>query len=77
MMVCQNFLKQDLLQLRIFLTIIKPYLLLKPRLAALVLQIIDEYSQVQSEADFLKVCQKVDKTAEYTDSKKENTRILQ
>ena len=53
-----------------FLTIIKPYLMLKPRLALLVLQIIDEYSQVQSEADFLKVCQKVDKTAEYTDSKK-------
>ena len=53
-----------------FLSIIKPYLILKPRLALLVLQIIDEYSQVQSEADFLEVCKKVDKTAEYTDSKK-------
>lgn len=56
--------------IRNFLTLIKPYLLLKPRLASLVLQIIDEYTQVQSEADFLKVCKLVDKTAEYTDSKK-------
>ena len=53
-----------------FLTLIKPFLILKPRLALLVLQIIDEYSQVQNEADFLEVCKKVDKTAEYTDSKK-------
>jgi hypothetical protein len=55
---------------RNFLNVIQPYLKLKPRLALLVLQIIEEYSQVQSEADFLKVCQKIDKTAEYTDSKK-------
>ena len=53
-----------------FLTVIKPHLILKPRLALLVLQIIEEYSQVQSEADFLEVCKKIDKTAEYTDSKK-------
>ena len=43
---------------------------LKPRLAKLVLEIIEEYSQVQTEADFLEVCKKIDKTAEYTDSKK-------
>ena len=55
---------------RNFLTIIEPHLLLKPRLARLTLQIIEEYSQVQNEADFLKVCKLVDKTAEYTDSKK-------
>jgi len=53
-----------------FLILIKPHLILKPRLAFLVLQIIEEYSQVQSEADFLEVCKKIDKTAEYTDSKK-------
>ena len=53
-----------------FLLIIKPYLIMKSRLASLVLQIIEEYSQVQSEADFLEVCKKIDKTAEYTDSKK-------
>jgi hypothetical protein len=53
-----------------FLILIKPHLILKPRLALLVLQIIEEYSQVQSEADFLEVCKKIDKTAEYTDSKK-------
>ena len=27
-------------------------------------------SQIRSEADFLEVCKKIDKTAEYTDSKK-------
>ena len=53
-----------------FLIVIKPFLILKPRLALLILQIIEEYSQVQSEADFLEVCKKIDKTAEYTDSKK-------
>ena len=52
------------------LLILKPYFRLKPRLARLVLEIIEEYSQVQTEADFLKVCKKIDKTAEYTDSKK-------
>ena len=53
-----------------FLVLLQPYLRLKPRLAKLVLEIIEEYSQVQTEACFLKVCQKIDKTAEYTDSKK-------
>jgi len=53
-----------------FLTVLHPYFRLKPRLAKLVLEIIDEYSQVQTEADFLEVCKKIDKTAEYTDSKK-------
>ena len=49
---------------------LQPYFRLKPRLAKLVLEIIDEYSQIQNEADFLEVCKKIDKTAEYTDSKK-------
>ena len=52
------------------LLILKPYFRLKSRLAKLVLEIIDEYSQIQNEADFLEVCKKIDKTAEYTDSKK-------
>ena len=55
---------------RNLLLILKPYFRLKSRLAKLVLEIIEEYSQVQIEADFLKVCKKIDKTAEYTDSKK-------
>jgi|TARA_B110000967_G_scaffold194063_1_gene222185 hypothetical protein len=52
------------------LSILQPYFRLKPRLAKLVLEIIEEYSQVQTEAGFLEVCKKIDKTAEYTDSKK-------
>ena len=54
---------------RNLLITLQPYLRLKPRLSKLVLEIIDEYSQVQTEADFLEVCKKIDKTAEYTDSK--------
>ena len=52
------------------LVTLQPYFRLKPRLSKLVLEIIDEYSQIQNEADFLEVCKKIDKTAEYTDSKK-------
>jgi len=53
-----------------FLLTFQEHLRLKPRLAKLVLQIIEEYSQVQTEAGFLEVCKKIDKTAEYTDSKR-------
>ena len=53
-----------------FLEILQPYSRLKERLIRLVLEIIEEYSQIQTEADFLQVCLKIDKTAEYTDSKK-------
>ena len=52
-----------------FLEILQPYSRLKERLIRLVLEIIEEYSQIQTEADFLQVCLKIDKTAEYTDSK--------
>ena len=46
------------------------YSRLKERLIRLVLEIIEEYSQVHTEAAFLQVCLKIDKTAKYTDSKK-------
>lgn len=46
-----------------------PCLRIKKPLAKLVLEIIDKYKQVSTEADFLKVCILVDKTAELTDSK--------
>ena len=53
---------------KLFLKTLHPYLRLKERLSRLVLEIIDEYSRIQTEADFLQVCLKIDKTAEYNDS---------
>ena len=53
-----------------FLEVLYPYSRLKKRLIRLVLEIIEEYHHIQTEADFLQVCLKIDKTAEYTDSKK-------
>jgi hypothetical protein len=55
---------------KLFLKTLHPYLRLKERLSRLVLEIIDEYNRIQTEADFLQVCLKIDKTAEYNDSKK-------
>ena len=46
-----------------------PYLVLKKTLCRLILSIIDDLEAVRTEADFLKVCKKVDKTAELTYSK--------
>lgn len=46
-----------------------PYLVLKKTLCKLVLSIIDDLEAVSTEADFLKVCKKVDKTAKLTYSK--------
>lgn len=53
-----------------FIKEIQPYLIKKKRLSRLVLEIIDEYSKIQIEADFLQVCKKIDITAKYTYSKK-------
>ena len=53
-----------------FLSVLYPHFRLKKGIARLVLKIIEEYGRVQSEADFLQVCLKIDKTAEYTYSKK-------
>jgi hypothetical protein len=47
-----------------------PYLKLKRRLAELLVEIINDKKKVDKKCDFLKVCQKVDKVAEFTDSKK-------
>lgn len=46
-----------------------PYLKLKKPLCRLVLSIIKDLELVKTEADFLKVCKKVDKVAELTYSK--------
>lgn len=51
------------------LTTLYPYLKIKKPLCKFVLSIITDLESVQTEADFLKVCQKVDKVAEYTYSK--------
>ena len=47
-----------------------PYFILKKGLVKLVLNIIHKIENVETEADFLKVCQMVDETAKYTYSKK-------
>jgi hypothetical protein len=46
-----------------------PYLKIKKPLCRLVLSIIQDLKAVKTEADFLKVCIKVDETAKYTYSK--------
>ena len=43
-----------------------PQLKLKRTLCRLVLNIINDLKKVETEADFLKVCKKVDETAKYT-----------
>ena len=47
-----------------------PHLRLKKKVAELVLEIIKANREVKNRGDFLEVCKKVDKVAEYTDSKK-------
>ena len=51
------------------LTALRPFLRIKKNQAKLVLQIIEEYENRETEACFLKVCQKVDKVANLNDSK--------
>ncbi len=46
-----------------------PYLKIKKPLCRLVLNIIQDIKTIKTEADFLKVCIKVDETANYTYSK--------
>jgi hypothetical protein len=55
-----------------FLTILKPYLIIKKSVANLVLEIIEknENVKIKTRSDFIEVCELVDKTAEFTDSKK-------
>jgi hypothetical protein len=46
-----------------------PYFKLKKPLCKLILSILEDLKTIQTEADFLKVCKKVDETANYTYSK--------
>ena len=55
---------------RKILILFKPHLKVKKSLARLVLRIIEERENVTTDAEFIKVCELVDKTAELTDSKK-------
>lgn len=53
-----------------FLEEIGPFLRIKKPLARMTCAIIERYQNIHTEADFREVCELVDKTAEYTDSKK-------
>jgi len=53
-----------------FLTIIRPHLVFKTKLADLILSIIEDLEKgISSRKHFIEVCRKVDKVAELTDSK--------
>jgi len=54
---------------KLVLTESYPYLKIKKPVSKLALEIIKDLELVQTETDFIKVCQKVDKVVEYTDSK--------
>ncbi len=54
---------------KFILTELYPYLKIKKPVSKLALEIIKDLELVQTETDFIKVCQKVDKVVEYTDSK--------
>lgn len=59
-----------------FLQMLLPFLILKKKLANLTLSIIEKQKNVQTEANFLEVCQMVDKVAEHTYSKnRKNTSL--
>ena len=47
-----------------------PYLRIKKATANLALEILKEKSEVKTRGEFIEVCKKVDKIADYTDSKK-------
>ena len=55
---------------RKILILFKPHLKVKKSLARLVLRIIEERENVTTDAEFIKVCELVDKTAELTDTRK-------
>jgi len=52
------------------LILLRPYIFMKKPLVALVLKIIDQVQTVSTQEGFLEVCENVDKTAQFTDSKK-------
>jgi hypothetical protein len=47
-----------------------PYLRIKKATAKIALEILKEESEVKTRGEFIEVCKKVDKIADYTDSKK-------
>ena len=52
-------------RIKSFLVMMKPYIEMKAELLRLVLEIIEDHSNVQSKSDFLAVCRKVDRSAEF------------
>ena len=52
------------------LILLSPHLIMKKSLSRLILRIIEKNRNVATDAEFLEVCEMVDKTAELTDSKK-------
>jgi hypothetical protein len=60
----------DSSQVHVLLSFLLPYLRIKRRIAELLLEILKEKKEIKDKCDFIKVCKKVDKVAEFTDSKK-------
>jgi hypothetical protein len=56
-------------QVKTFLELLYPFLVLKRNLVVLIFRIIERLDAVQTEADFIEVCYLVDKVAEHTYSK--------
>jgi len=67
--VMSEFVIVDKTAVKLILEEVYPYLKLKKSLCGLILEIIDEIKKVETETDFLKVCEKVDETVKYTYSK--------
>jgi len=59
----------DPIRVENLLTLLLPHLKLKRKTAQLLLEIIKDKKNITNKCDFLKVCKKVDKVAEFTDSK--------
>jgi len=50
--------------------LLRPYIVMKKPLVGLLLKVIDQVQTVKSKEGFLEVCKLVDKTAQFTDSKR-------
>lgn len=55
---------------RKLLTQVYPHLRMKRRTAELIFELLEAEKKVVTRGDFIEVCKKVDKVAEFTDSKK-------
>lgn len=67
--IMSEFVIVDKTAVKLILKELYPYFILKKRLCQLILEIIKELEKVETEVDFLKVCEKVDETTKYTSSK--------